>query len=213
MEDLGFVHYFEPSPNGKTRNALTLLLLHGTGGDEKDLVPVGRMLSSKANLLSPRGKSIEEGVPRYFRRLAEGVFDEKDLMFRTNELGDFVKSAAEKYDFDLKKVFAVGFSNGANIGASLLITLPELLAGAILFRAMLPYYPRRAPDLHGKSVLVVAGGLDRITPKERVEELSKLLEKGGAKVALKWEPQASHGLTQEDVKLAKGWLESSQRKG
>src|ERR1700736_5306731 len=131
-----FIHEFAPGNSDRT-----LLLLHGTGGSERDLIPLGQELDSNANLLSPRGKVLENGMPRFFRRLAEGVFDEKDLIERTHELADFVGSAASALGFDPTKVTAVGFSNGANIAASMLLLRPETLASAVLFRAMVPLIP------------------------------------------------------------------------
>ena len=128
-------------PKDNQPDIFTLLLLHGTGGNEDDLIQVGQMISPSASLLSPRGKVLENGMPRFFKRLAEGVFDLEDLKYRTRELADFVKEASNIYSFDLNKTIAVGFSNGANIAASLLLSYPETLMGAILFRAMVPFIP------------------------------------------------------------------------
>jgi phospholipase/carboxylesterase len=137
-----FIHEFVPDSGSRT-----LLLLHGTGGNERDLIPLGRELDPNASLLSPRGKVLENGMPRFFRRLAEGVFDLEDLKKRTHELADFVVAAAQLYEFDLKKIVAVGYSNGANIAASILLLRPETFAAAILFRAMVPFVPDIQPDL------------------------------------------------------------------
>ena len=153
---LGFIHRFERAnkddnngPKERKKSTMTLLLLHGTGGNENDLIPVGQLLSSNASLLSPRGKVLENGMPRFFRRLSEGIFDLEDLKFRTQELAKFVKDASIIYSFDLNKTIAIGFSNGANIAASLLLSHPETIKGAILFRAMIPYIPDSLPDLSG----------------------------------------------------------------
>src|SRR5216110_3498545 len=137
----------------------TLLLLHGTGGNERDLIPLGRELDPNAALLSPRGKVLENGMPRFFRRLAEGVFDVEDLKHRTNELADFVAAAAEHYGFAADKVVAVGYSNGANIAASLLLLRPEVLSAAVLFRAMVPLVPDTPPNLSAVRVWI-GGGTD-----------------------------------------------------
>src|SRR5689334_7745487 len=150
-----FIHEFVP---GKSER--TLLLLHGTGGNERDLIPLGRELNPDAALLSPRGKVLENGMPRFFRRLAEGVFDLEDLKKQTNDLADFVISAADHYKIDDKKIVAVGYSNGANIAASVLLLRPEVLSAAILFRAMVPLIPEKQPDLKSKSVFITAGSFD-----------------------------------------------------
>jgi predicted esterase len=200
----GFHHRFLPAPGGAA-NAPTLLLLHGTGGNEDDLIELGRELLSEANLLSPRGKVLESGMPRFFRRLAEGVFDQEDLRLRTYELADFVRAAAEGLGFDPARVTAVGFSNGANIAASLLLLRPETLAGGILFRAMVPLEPDPTPDLAGRHVLMCEGLYDPIVPHENAERLAELLRGAGADVTLAWQA-SGHGLTPEDVRQAKEWL-------
>ena len=221
MTHLNFKHRFIPSPslkqhaisnlNQKQRikdnnDSLTFLLLHGTGGNEDDLIPFGQMLSSSASLLSPRGKVMENGMPRFFKRLAEGVFDMEDLKIRTKELADFVKDASKVYSFDLNRTIAVGFSNGANIAASLLLSYPETIKGAILFRAMVPFIPDILPELSGKKVLLSAGTFDPIVSKSQIEGLLKILQKSGADANLKWQ-QSGHNLTQSDISNAKEWLE------
>ena len=163
---------------------MTFLLLHGTGGNEDDLIPVGKMLSSSASLLSPRGKVLENGMPRFFKRLSEGVFDIEDLKFRTKELSDFVKEASNYYSFNLNKTIAVGFSNGANIAASLLLSYPDTIKGAILFRAMVPFIPDNIPNLSGKKVLLSAGAFDPIVSKDQIEKLLNIFQKSGAEVTL-----------------------------
>lgn len=202
-KSLGFVHRFVPA---QTPGVPTLLLLHGTGGDENDLLPVGRMLDERAALLSPRGKVLEHGMARFFRRLSEGVFDQQDLSERTRELGEFVERAADEYGIDKRRLFAVGFSNGANIAASLLLTYPRLLAGAILLRAMVPFEPESAPDLSGRPVYLAAGRSDQMVPPENTERLARLLREAGAEVTLDWQP-GGHGIGPEEIQAARNWLE------
>ncbi len=198
----GFKHRFVA---GSGQEGATLLLLHGTGGNENDLLPLGRELLPRANLLSPRGSVLEHGMPRFFRGLAEGVFDEEDLKFRTEELAGFVEEASGRYDFDPDKLFAVGFSNGANIAASLLLMRPDLLRGAVLLRPMVPFEPEGLPDLSGVRIFVGAGELDQMVPKENTERLVELLRDAGAEIQVRWQP-TGHGLMREEVEEAKRWL-------
>ncbi len=197
-------------PKDNKSEALTLLLLHGTGGNEDDLIQVGQMISTSASLLSPRGKVLENGMPRFFKRLAEGVFDLEDLKFRTRELTDFVKDASSIYGFDLNKTIAVGFSNGANIAASLLLSYPGTLMGAILFRAMVPFIPNSPLDLSDKKVLLSAGVYDPIVSESQTQSLYDILKKSRANVTLKWQ-QSGHDLTESDILDAKEWLSESIR--
>lgn len=201
-EFLGFVHRFVPA---QTSDAPTLLLLHGTGGDENDLLPVGRMLDERAALLSPRGKILEHGMPRFFRRLAEGVFDHEDLMDRTHELAGFVDRAVDEYDIDQRRLFALGFSNGANVAASLLLTYPRLLAGAILLRAMVPFEPDKTPDLSRIPVYLAAGRSDQMVPPENTERLAQVLREAGADVTLDWQP-GGHGIGPAEIQAARNWF-------
>jgi phospholipase/carboxylesterase len=196
----GFVHRFFPGESG-----VTLLLLHGTGGDENDLVPLGQELAPGAAILSPRGKVSEYGAARFFRRLAEGVFDREDLVFRTHELAEFVESAAEEYGFDPSKLVAVGYSNGANIAASLMLLHPGLLRAAVLFRAMVPFEPEVTPDLSGMPVFLAAGRMDRMILPESTERLAEILREAGADLDLRWR-DTGHPLTYEEVAEAKEWL-------
>jgi predicted esterase len=195
-----FIHEFV---SGKSER--TLLLLHGTGGNERDLIPLGRELDPNASLLSPRGKTLENGMPRFFRRLAEGVFDLEDLRKRTDELGDFVIAAAKHYEIDDKKIIATGYSNGANIAASMLLLRPEVLSAAILFRAMVPLIPERQPDLSSKPIFISAGSLDPIVPASNTKELVELLRSAGADVTIRF-LQSGHELASQDVDLAREWL-------
>lgn len=212
--ELGFIHKFIPS-NKKERlegrvKVPTFLLLHGTGGNEEDLIPIGHEISSEAAILSPRGKVLEDGMARFFRRLAEGVFDIEDLKFRTNELADFVKAASKAYGFDMQHIIAVGYSNGANIASSMLLLRSEILSAAILFRAMVPLVPEVLPNLTDKRIFMSSGLHDPIVPKREVESLSSLFKKAGAEVSLYWQ-NSGHELRIEEVKKAKEWLHSSFR--
>jgi phospholipase/carboxylesterase len=201
MTDLGFIHRFIPATQpGRP----PLLLLHGTGGDENDLIALGAKLSPGAALLSPRGKVLENGMPRFFRRLAEGVFDLEDLKARTAELGDFIAAARKAYSIDVP--VAVSFSNGANIAASLLLTRPETLAGAVLLRALLPFEPAAPPDLAGKPVLLLSGSNDTMISVAGRERLAAVLQAAGADLVYKVLP-TGHNLTQNDLTLAADWLE------
>ena len=187
----------------------TFLLLHGTGGNEEDLIPVARKISSEAAILSPRGKILEDGIAaRFFRRLAEGVFDLEDLRFRTNELANFVNNASKTYGFDLQHVIALGYSNGANIASSMLLLRPEVLSAAILFRAMVPFVPNTLPDLSNKYIFMSSGLYDPIIPKQEAERLFSLFKDGGAKVSISWQ-NSGHELVMEDVKKAKESFYSS----
>ncbi|AFU60048.1 phospholipase/carboxylesterase family protein [Candidatus Nitrososphaera gargensis Ga9.2] len=208
---LGFVHRYVPPAKGtaaRKQTTTTLLLLHGTGGNEDDMLPLGQALDPDAALLSPRGKILEAGMtPRFFRRLAEGVFDIDDLKYRTHELADFVEAASCAYGFDEGNVLAVGYSNGANIAASTLLLRPKTLSGAILFRAMVPLVPDKLPDLSGKRIFMSSGLRDPIVPRQEAEKLSKLFEQSGATiVTLKWQKNAGHELTDDDIQSARQWL-------
>jgi phospholipase/carboxylesterase len=198
--DLGFVHRFYPGESGAT-----LLLLHGTGGSEDDLVPLGRELASGTAVLSPRGKVSEYGAARFFRRLAEGVFDHEDLVFRTDELAEFVEAASKEYGFDPLKLVGVGYSNGANIAASLMLLHPGLLRAAVLFRAMVPFEPEEPVALSGMPVFLAAGRMDRMIPPQNTERLAEILTEAGADLDLRWR-DTGHPLTYEEVAEAKEWL-------
>ena len=206
MSDLGFIHRFIPALQ---EDLPPLLLLHGTGGDENDLVPLGQELLPGAALLSPRGKVVEHGMPRFFRRLAEGVFDLDDLKLRTHELAAFIAEARKAYD--LPAPVAIGFSNGANIAASLLLSQSDALAGAILLRAMLPFEPDPLPKLTGKPVLLLSGSSDQMIPPASTKRLVEVLQTAGANLAYKTLP-TGHGLTRNDLFLATQWLQKSLEK-
>ncbi len=198
---LGFVHRFEAGTPGLP----ALLLLHGTGGDESDLLDLGRRLAPGAALLSPRGKVLENGMARFFRRLSEGVFDLEDLRFRTGELADFVSAAARHYGLDAARLTAVGYSNGANIAAALLLLRPATLRSAVLFHAMIPLVPERLPKLQGKKVFLAAGKTDRLIPARESEHLAQLLLEAGAAVTVFWQP-GGHNLTPAEVQAAAQWM-------
>ena len=195
-----FLHEFVPGTSSRT-----LLLLHGTGGSERDLIPLGRELAPNASLLSPRGKILENGMPRFFRRLAEGVFDLEDLKTRTIELADFVAAAVGHYRIAADDIVGVGYSNGANIAASMLLLRPEIMRAAILFRAMVPLIPDKLPDLSSVRVWIGAGDQDPIIPPLEAQRLVELLRKAGADVTIRFF-DAGHGLTNNEVETAGQWL-------
>ena len=202
--NLDFAHVYEPP----ARPGLgTLLLLHGTGGNERDLLPLGPMLAPGAGLLSPRGNVLEHGMPRFFRRLAEGVFDEDDLRRRAVELAAFVEAAARRYGFDTNQVTAVGYSNGANIASAVMLLRPHVLARAVLFRAMVPLVPSPLPTL-GARVLISNGRIDPIVSATETERLAALLRDAGASVDVTWQP-TGHQLTQADIAAAHAWLQKT----
>lgn len=198
-QDLSFIHRFDPS----TSAAAPLLLLHGTGGNEDDLLPLGKALAPDRALLSPRGKVLENGMPRFFRRLAEGVFDEQDVIKGAHELADFIVEAGKAYR--LAKPIAVGFSNGANIAAAILLLRPEALSGAILLRAMVPLAKPPQADLAQKPVLIISGASDPIIPASNANQLATMLKNAHADVQHVNLP-TGHNLTQNDVTLATKWL-------
>ncbi len=197
---LDFTHVWEPRDSPRT-----LLMLHGTGGDEHDLVPLAALLDPNANILSPRGQVLENGAPRFFRRLAEGIFDEADLRLRTASLANFVTAAAAEYGFDPLQVTAAGFSNGANIAAALLLLNPGALSRAVLFRAMVPLIPEAPPELAGTKVFLSAGRTDPLIKPENSERLATMLTHYGADVELHWSP-LGHTLGKQDVAAAQAWL-------
>lgn len=203
---LGFVHrYIPPNAGAELAGGTTLLLLHGTGGDEDDLLPVGRELLPGAGMLSPRGKVLERGAPRFFRRLAEGVFDQEDLARRTEELAEFIEAATKTYQLERDGIVAVGFSNGANIAASVLLQRPGLLRGAVLFSPMVPFEPETLLRLDGTSVFIGAGRADPIAPPIHAERLAALLREAGADVTLHWDA-GGHTLTRSELSAAREWI-------
>jgi phospholipase/carboxylesterase len=202
MSDLGFIHRFIPA---RTPGRRPLLLLHGTGGDENDLIPLGERVAPGRALLSPRGQVLEDGMPRFFRRLRESVFDVADLKQRTGDLAAFIARARAAYD--LAAPIALGFSNGANIAASLLFSEPRSLAGAALLRAMLPFEPSPRPDLTGMPVLLLSGATDPFMPAASRERLAAVLAECGANLHHDVLP-IGHNLTQNDLTITAQWLET-----
>jgi predicted esterase len=201
--DLGFHHVYQRPP---AAGAPTLLLLHGTGGDEHDMVPLAGLMPG-AGVLSPRGKVLEQGAPRFFRRLAEGVFDVDDLKQRAGELADFVAAAAAHYTFDASRVVAMGYSNGANIASALMLLRPRVVIGGVLFRAMVPLEPDPLPSIDGTRVLISNGRADPIVSEQGTTRLARLLQRAGASVEVHWQP-AGHQLMPSDFAVAKTWLQS-----
>ena len=200
--DLGFVHIFVPA---EKPNSPTLLLLHGTGGDERDLLGLGRELWPGAALLGVRGKVLENGMPRFFRRFAEGVFDVDDLKARTNELAEFIDLAAEHYGFSKRHLVAAGYSNGANIAVSLIFLHPHYLAAGGLFRAQVPFTPDLVRNFSELSVFLAGGMRDSIVPHDQTEQLAAILRSGGAEVSMFWH-RGGHELGEDDIDAARTWL-------
>ena len=198
-----FTHQFIPAAGSET----TVLLLHGTGGDENDLIPIGRGLAPGCALLSPRGRVDEQGMARFFRRIREGVFDEEDIRVRAAELEKFVRDAAEEYRFDPSRVAALGYSNGANMAAALMLLHPRLLSAAVLMRATLPLEPGEIPQFASTPVLILAGEHDSVLPKERTEKLAKVLSYAGASVEVRWH-NMGHELGPEDFTAARDFFKT-----
>ena len=193
---------------GSDQTKPTLLLLHGTGGTERDLLPLAAGIDPSANVLSVRGNILENGMSRFFRRLAEGIFDEEDLIFRTKELNEFLDEAAEQYEFNRTNILALGYSNGANIAASLLFHYENALSGAILHHPMVPRRGIALPDLTDTPIFISAGTNDPICPSKESEELYDLLEKAHAKVDIHWESN-QHQLTYSEVDAAAKWYQTA----
>lgn len=209
MKSFSYLHRYEAA---QRPDAPTLLLLHGTGGNENDLIALGRQLAPDWNLLSPRGDVSEGGHARFFRRFAEGVFDLEDVTRRTHTLADFVASAAKSYGFDPSRVTALGYSNGANIAASLLLLRPESLAQAALLRPMVVLQPEKVPDLSGKRVVLLSGQYDPIVPETHPDELADLLRRGAAEAEVHWLP-TGHQLSQADFQLTHDFLHHAAAAG
>lgn len=198
-------HLFQ---QGSDAAAPVLVLFHGTGGTETDLLPLAEAISPTSSVLSVRGNVLENGMPRFFRRLAEGVFDEEDLIFRTTELYNFLDEAAAEHGFDRRNLVAVGYSNGANIAGSLLFHYPDALRGAILHHPMVPRRGIALPDLTDVPVFIGAGRNDPICSPEETTELEELLSTAGADVQVHWE-SAGHQLTRSEVMAAAEWMKGS----
>jgi predicted esterase len=201
-DDLGFIHRFIPAED---QSAGTLLVLHGTGGNENDLVGIGQAIAPGAAILSPRGNVLENGAPRFFRRIAEGVFDPKEVHSRGEELARFIRAAVVTYRLDPSRIFALGYSNGANIASTVMLIEPGSIQGSILFRPMLVYEPSRKNDLSGSSVFISAGRMDPIVPTTSVEQLAEIFRSVNADVTLKWQ-LAGHSLVPSEVREASEWF-------
>ena len=202
-EDFGFIHRFVPAEDTATGD--TLVVLHGTGGDENDLIGIGQAIAPGAAIVSPRGNVLENGAPRFFKRLAEGVFDPKEVRSRAEELARFIRAAVVTYRLDPDRVFALGYSNGANIASTVMLVEPGILNGAILFRPMLVYEPSEINDLAGSAVFISAGRMDPIVPVASVERLVELFGAAHAEVSLKWQ-LAAHSLVPSEVREAAEWF-------
>ncbi|MDQ6716808.1 MAG: alpha/beta hydrolase [Gemmatimonadota bacterium] len=204
VTSLGFVHRFVPATDASSR--ATILLLHGTGGDENDLISFGQAIAPGAALLSARGNTMENGAPRFFRRIAEGKFDPAEVRHRALELAAFINAAAAEYELDSELIFALGYSNGANIASSVMLLEPELLAGSILFRPMIVLDPEEKSDLAGRAVFIGAGRLDTIVPADQPERLAGMLRDRGASVTVSWQV-SGHNLTPADIAAAARWFQ------
>jgi predicted esterase len=202
-EDFGFIHRFVPAEGSASGDSL--VVLHGTGGDENDLIGIGQAIAPGAAIVSPRGNVLENGAPRFFKRLAEGVFDPKEVRSRAEELARFIRAAVVTYRLDPTRVFALGYSNGANIASTVMLVEPGVLQGAVLFRPMLVYEPSERNDLAGSAVFISAGRMDPIVPVPSVERLVELFESAHAEVALKWQ-LAAHSLVPSEVREAAEWF-------
>jgi phospholipase/carboxylesterase len=202
-EDLGFTHRFVPAEDSSSGE--TLIVLHGTGGDENDLIGIGQAIAPGAAIVSPRGNVLENGAPRFFKRLAEGVFDPKEVRARALDLARFIRGAVVTYRLDSSRVFALGYSNGANVASTVMFLEPGILQGAILFRPMLVYEPEKESDLSGSAVFISAGRMDPIVPAASVERLAALFEAAHAEITLKWQ-LAGHNLVPSEIREAAEWL-------
>ena len=203
-DDLGFIHRFVPADDA---SAETLLVLHGTGGDENDLIGIGQAVAPGAAILSPRGNVLENGAPRFFRRIAEGVFDPKEVRSRAEELSRFIRAAVITYGLDASRVFALGYSNGANVASTVMMVDPGVIQSSILLRPMVVYEPpdSEKKDLSGSSVFISAGRMDRIVPTASVEALAEIFRSVNADVTLKWQ-LTGHNLVPGEMREASEWF-------
>ncbi len=190
-----FIHLQEPGEP-------TLVMLHGTGGDEREMFALGQSLRAEGMaLLAPRGKEPERGMNRWFRRKAEGVFDLENLAMRADELADFVIETVPG------RRIAVGFSNGANVAAAILLQRPDVFSAAILLAPMVPFEPSEPPDLMGVRVHLDCGESDPMVPRENAARLAAMLSKAGARVSVRWH-FGGHALDAEGLEEAKKVIES-----
>ncbi len=198
-QELKFKHKYIPSSDPTNDN--TVLLLHGTGGNEESFLSIADMILPYAAVLSPRGQILENGMPRFFRRISEGVFDLEDLKLRTEELAEFIEVSAQKYEIESNKVIAVGYSNGANIASSVMFTYPKLISRAVLFHPMIPFVPENPPDLSEIEILITAGTNDPIVSSDETKSLYKLFESSGANIEIYWHDMG-HNLTRENKRFS-----------
>lgn len=203
---LNHIHRFIPSKD--RLNDKTLILLHGTAGNEESLLPISEFILPNSSVLSPRGQVLENGMPRFFKRLSEGVFDQADLRLRTRELADFIKDAINIYNLKSNDIIAAGYSNGANIASSVIFTCPELISKAVLYHPMIPFIPESAPDIKHLSVLITAGTNDPIVSREETVNLQNLYREYGAEVEIFWHDMG-HKLTREELDKTKTFLSES----
>ncbi len=204
LETPDFRHVYVPAEPSAV-HAETIVALHGTGGNEHDLIPVVRQISPSAAIISPRGKVLENGMPRFFKRLAEGVFDEKDVRHNAHDLSDFLTVASRRHGQPEKGLIALGYSNGANMAAAIMLLRTEVFSGAILFRPMMPLKMERLPDLTCQSILITTGRFDRVIPSAETQRLIRTLKKAGASVEVV-DTDAGHELTAADIEAARAWL-------
>ena len=200
--ELGFIYRWELAEI-KTNKAI--LLLHGTGGTEHDLIDLGRLIGPRYNLLAPKGKVSEDGKARFFRRKAIGIFDVEDLKHMAIQLTDFIRKA--KMAFGLEEIIAVGYSNGANMATGIIFQEPDLLAGAILLRPMVPYEPEPM-DLSSMKILMISGMLDNTMNNEEPERLEQIFKINKAQATIK-HLSVSHGLTTDDIRISKEWIKNN----
>jgi phospholipase/carboxylesterase len=210
VDSLGFIHRYLPATDAAQR--ATILLLHGTGGDENDLISVGQAIAPGAALLSPRGGTMENGAPRFFRRIAEGRFDPAEVLARAADLAAFIRAAVTEYQLDPDRIFALGYSNGANIASTVMFTEPSLIKGTLLFRPMVVLDVVEKKSLAGRSVFIAAGRLDQIVPGDQPERLAIMFRERGASVTMSWQ-LSGHNLTPSDVREAAEWFQMQSLPG
>ncbi len=196
-------HFFQKSTNPEEKRVL--LLFHGTGGNEMDLIPLAERILPGVSYLGIRGNVIEHGMPRFFKRLSEGIFDEADIKLRAHELDSFIREAATSFGFSSENVMALGYSNGANIITALNFLHPGLISTSLLLRPMTPLVPANAPDLSNSNVWLSFGSVDPLMPPGEIEKLSGLYTEYGANLTVNIE-QAGHQLVQNDLTKASEFL-------
>jgi len=199
-----FIHKYFP---GDKPDGVTLLMLHGTGGNEMSLASLGQAIDREAGQLSPRGKISEGGAPRFFRRLGEGVYDMEDVARQSEALANWITAARAEYGIGADKLVAVGYSNGANIAAAVILRHPGVITRAVLVRAMMPV-EGLTPDLSGTKILLLAGQYDPLVPAGESERLAQAFRQFGADVTLETFP-TDHGIVNEDLVAARTWIQAN----